>query len=165
MEKKFYQSKQFVKLQNKWYKKLKQSGFQDLEWYNPDSGFGQGSPFLQTKGNITLGDVRRKYRETAAQYFRLSRNFLQCACFYLILKENFNNSEQLRREFSSLRKYLSTLPHYYSKAESILWSMHCDGSTIRKISAELRRLYKYKKLGNPAKRKSKRPFVDRDWES
>lgn len=39
--------KEFMKLQNEWYKKLKDSGFDDIEWQRSDTGYEEYSPFLK----------------------------------------------------------------------------------------------------------------------
>ncbi len=157
-DKKFYQNKEFLKTRNEWYEKLKKSGFDDLEWYDEKTGMGQGSPYLRSKGNPTTGKLRKTYSQSSSEHFRLCRNFLQHGAFYTILQENYNNSGDLQRSFSSFRRYLSSLDSYYGKAESVLFQMYTDGATIRQISARLRQLWACRQVGNPAKRKSSRPF-------
>lgn len=72
--KKFFETKQFKKVQREWYSKLKESGFDDLEWFNPKTGFGQNSDYLK---KTVFFDRKRlgKDRGTSA-FFRLLRHFL-----------------------------------------------------------------------------------------
>lgn len=223
-DKKFYQNEEFLKLRNEWYKKLEKSGFEDLEWYNPDTGMGQGSPYLKSSTSHTLGSLRRNYASATQSHYRLCRNFLQHGGFYTILKENYHNDSvitttycnsneytnadghsspasalnsnyldaddkdldaaspaspaspaaqddqdlqlpeiitkhtKIKDIYPSFRLYLATFDKYYSKADSVLWQMYCDGRTIREISKKLRKMYRAASIGNPAKRKSSNPF-------
>lgn len=50
-KKKYYKTKEFAKIQAKWYKKLSKSGFVDLEWTDKNSGAGHSTPFLRKSLN------------------------------------------------------------------------------------------------------------------
>lgn len=63
-------SKDFAALQAKWYAKLADSGFEDIEWSDSKTGFGQGTPYLANSG---FGKV---YKPETEQYFRLVTNYV-----------------------------------------------------------------------------------------
>ena len=151
-KKKFYQTKEFIKLQKKWYKKLDRSGFEDLEWFNEKNGLGQGSPFLKSKNVPDTGTIRKKYTKSLQQHYRLCRNFRQHGDFYSILRTKYRNSSDLQRNFPSFKKFLESLESYYTKAQEKLWELYSEGITYKEITDELRRLHRRKRLGKPPKR-------------
>lgn len=63
--------KELYKLQKQWYKKLKHSGFEDIEWINGKYVNGMDSPFMKD----TAFKYKKKYNENTAQHYRLMRNF------------------------------------------------------------------------------------------
>lgn len=72
--KKFFETSQFKTVQKEWYAKLKESGFDDLEWFNPKTGFGQNSDYLK---KTVFFDRRRLTKDRgSADFFRLFRHFL-----------------------------------------------------------------------------------------
>lgn len=168
-------TKEFIALQNKWYKKLKQDGFEDIEFYNPKTGSGQSSPFMKTDRIPDTGQLRAAYSIELENHYRLSRNFLAHGPFYPNLKRkylkfrkngalySFTNSkndldlqsftpEQFRKAFRTFKAFHKAHDPYITRAQSKAWQLYCDGLTIREISDELRRLHSYKKLGKPPKR-------------
>lgn len=149
---KFYQSEEFLELNKEWYDKLKKDGFEDIEWFNPKTGIGQGSPFLRSKSSPDLGTLRARYSSALSQHYRLCRNFAAHGPFYTKIKHIYSNSKDLQRSFPRFRQYFLSLDKAYSPAEEELWNMYADGCTIREISRELRRLHKLKKLGKSPKR-------------
>jgi hypothetical protein len=111
-KKKFYQEDEFKELQSKWYKKLEKSGFDDLEWYNPDSGFGQNSRFLKfSTPSLPNPDEISGSGGLASsntyKYYQNCRDFL----------ENYDKFTRMTR---------------------LLWTMHTDGQSYRSISKYLR---------------------------
>ncbi len=67
-------SKEFIRLQNKWYNKLKKSGFEDIEWTNSETGENSNYQYL-TKGTprnkvLDRGNITRSY-----EYFYRCRRF------------------------------------------------------------------------------------------
>jgi len=68
---KSYQSEQFLELQAKWYDKLKQKGFQDIEEFSDK--YGNRKSFLKRSSK----SLSYKYNPTTFQHFRLARNFLE----------------------------------------------------------------------------------------
>ncbi len=40
-------SKEFKQAQKKWYDKLKKEGFEDIEWINHETGYGQNTPWIK----------------------------------------------------------------------------------------------------------------------
>lgn len=67
-------TKAFAELQAKWYKKLERSGFQDIEWADHDTGYGQNSRFLKGDAAAGLG-TGNKHRDIE-QFYRLVTNYL-----------------------------------------------------------------------------------------
>ena len=150
-KKKFYHNKEFVKLQSKWYDKLKKSGFEDIEWYNPKTGLGQGSPFLKSDNIPDTGQIRKAYAPELENHFRLCRNFRANGPFYPHLRQNYRNSGDLRAKYAKLKDYLATFEEWYTTVDYKVWDAYTEGATIRDISAMLRSLYRQKKLGKPPK--------------
>ena len=70
---KIYSSAKFIKLRNKWYTKLTNSGFHDLEWHDPATSQGQNSPFLSQKlPKLAYTDYLSIYN-----YYNYARSFLR----------------------------------------------------------------------------------------
>lgn len=70
--KKFYKTKKFIEIQNKWYDKLKKSGFKDLEWIDPKTGLGQNTPYLLTEDSKLkdrYNPSEQTYYENALSYY------------------------------------------------------------------------------------------------
>ena len=193
MGKKFYQTKEFLKIENEWYDKLKESGFDDIEWYDPKTGIGRGGAMMGTKTNRNLQQLRKTYSPALQQHYRLCRNFAANGPFYSILKEKYNKIKDLAalelqsradlssssqfshavvseepgeaslnqflsyykvnlEDLRSFYKFCQAIEPYFPKCDEVLWNMYSEGGTIRDISSELRRLYRYKRLGKPPKR-------------
>lgn len=64
-------SEAYTKLQNEWYAKLAQDGFEDLEWLDKRTGKGHNSDHL--RGSASRG---RTWAPERAQFYRLLQNFL-----------------------------------------------------------------------------------------
>ena len=64
---------------------------------------------------------------------------------------------QTFKQFPSFKKYQASYTPNYSRVDSALWRLHCEGFTIRQISKELRRLHKLNKLGAAPRRKGTNP--------
>lgn len=100
----------FTELQKKWYSKLAQNGFKDIEWVDHKTGKGQDSDYL--KGSLAKG---KPWNPDRAQFFRLLQNYLT---------------------------------HYQFKSRKVdrfIMTRLNDGWTYRKIHAECRKKYKFKK--------------------
>ncbi len=73
MAKKFYQEEKFLKLQEKWYAKLKKEGHEDIEAIDPSTG----DPYAylhSTRGCYNAAvDVIRKYTPAQERYYELAR--------------------------------------------------------------------------------------------
>jgi hypothetical protein len=61
----------FTALQKKWYAKLQENGFKDIEWVDHTTGKGQDSDYL--KGSLAKG---KPWSPDRAQFFRLLQNYL-----------------------------------------------------------------------------------------
>ena len=67
-----YTSKKFKELQKKWYAKLKETGFKDIERPTKPGEVGDFYPLLTP----STGYLGRKYSEDVEQYFTLAREFV-----------------------------------------------------------------------------------------
>lgn len=65
---KMFNSKEFHDLRKEWYKKLKEEGFEDVEW---QSSHGTQSPYMKR----STGSIRRKHRFETEQYYQIVANF------------------------------------------------------------------------------------------
>lgn len=71
-------SPEFLKLQEKWYKKAEDSGFNDLEYINFKTGTGQDDLFKR-KANALL---RSRLHQNSFHYYSLLTNFITHNQFY-----------------------------------------------------------------------------------
>jgi hypothetical protein len=76
-KKKYYRTKEFIKLQNKWYDKLSKKNFSDLEWLDKKSGSGQSSPFLR--------DSLSKFKHLEASELTISASYFSDASAFTSL--------------------------------------------------------------------------------
>jgi hypothetical protein len=156
LKKKFYQTSEFRKLQNEWYDKLEDDGFEDLEWRN-DVYNDKPSPFLKSSTSYTIGRIRQKYTPELAHHYQLCQNFLAHGPFYANLRSKYlelrENGTIKAYKYAKATIYSPNFadfckqyqPHY-TKAQQYLFEFYLQGLTIRDISKELRRLYKLNKL-------------------
>lgn len=63
---------QFAKLQKQWYAKLRDDGFEDIEWVDHSTGRGHDSGYL--KGSLVAGKAFHPGRDL---YYQLASNYLQ----------------------------------------------------------------------------------------
>ena len=180
-KKHYYHSKEFRKLQAEWYEKIKQDGFNDIEWFNSDTGFGQNSPFL----NPSMGSLRRRLSSSTSQHFRICRNFLQHGPFYPNLLENFikinsledfilqeylisdskffpRYSSQPLEASEAFKDYLQQYPDYLDSLDYMVFNAYTEGVKLLDTSNELRRLHSLNQVPKARKpielRKSGEPY-------
>lgn len=65
-------TKDFIKLQNQWYKKLKSSGFEDIEWLDKSTGLGQNSDFLKDPDQMKT----KAYKSETEFFYQMCTNFM-----------------------------------------------------------------------------------------
>lgn len=70
-----FRTKEFLKLQKEWYKKLKQSGFEDLEF------FGENGEPTHNMLNQSLANIRKTYSPQSFYYFNRAGWFLHHGWF------------------------------------------------------------------------------------
>jgi len=145
-------NREFLDLQNKWYKKLKRSGFEDIEWTNPKTGRGQNSPYLKAGNSVTSKQMRSESASALQQHYRLCRNFLANGPFYTNCKDIFKKNREKYAKFRTFKAFSEHLQPYHNKAAQECWRLYCDGFTIRKISDALRSLHRQWKLSSPKNR-------------
>lgn len=68
-----YTKAEFAKLQQKWYAKLADNEFDDIEWVDHKTGLGHDSPHL--RGSLQLG---KQYHPGRELYFQMATSYLQC---------------------------------------------------------------------------------------
>lgn len=106
----FYKTEKFKRLESKWYKKLEQSGFVEIENKKNDTDYLKvwHSQYFQCK--YTPDAFLRKQ-----EYYHMTREFLH-------------------------------IHEFDSDKEKMIWEMHSQGLSLRKISTALRskvcRIYK-----------------------
>lgn len=144
--------KEFIKLKKEWYDKLKEDGFKDLEWFDPKTGLGQGSPYLKNDKIPTTGALRKNYSPELPQHYRLCQNFLSYGPFHLNLAQKYEKNHEIFNSYTNFGAFLADQDPKYSLAESILWELYCEGKPLKTISDELRRLYKLRLLDRVPKR-------------
>lgn len=71
-EKKYWHTKEFIKLQNEWYDKLTKNGFRDLEWLDKKTGQGHSTPFLKD----SLSVFKHLYDAEVQNHFENCRAYL-----------------------------------------------------------------------------------------
>lgn len=132
-----YDSKEFKKLQMKWYEKLESDGFIDCE----RSGKKRAKYFDQYGGILspTTSSIVARYDSIAATYFSILGKFSQDRTFasYFKVKSAYSN------EFS----------HIYIDALRTIAYLYSNGSTIAEISKHLRDTFP------PLKRKSRKSLI------
>ena len=84
-----YETKEFLKLRNQWYGKLKDSGFEDLEFFSTKHVNSQNSPFLGHSNQQTLGILRRKFSVDNLHHYSILQNFLAHGPVYSKIKEQY----------------------------------------------------------------------------
>lgn len=60
-----------------WYDKLKDEGFEDIEWFNPKQSGGQNTPYLKDSAL----NYKRRYNEFTAKHYQIMQNFCTFATF------------------------------------------------------------------------------------
>lgn len=78
-------SKDFRKLQAHWYARLKEDGFEDLEYFHPD---GEAADTLLDKHKIVRADRAPEVMEHTAEFYRLCGLFLHDYAFESELDRN-----------------------------------------------------------------------------
>lgn len=169
---KYYHTKQFIKLQNKWYDKLRKSGYDDIEFLNKQTGRGQDSPYLSSTKNRSTYKIRKKYSSASSAYYRLSSIFLAHGEFCR-QKPRKNAAKALKTslsylKFNNLDQSLEILRdthypkapknHLYTYAEYLIWQMICEAKSYRYISGKLRKLYKAGKVDQDLEVTVKNPW-------
>lgn len=110
-------SKEFKTLQRKWNKKLKQSGFEDIEYQDPDT------KEYALKWSPTKNFTKAFYRE----------------------KENAGIYEA-KETYFRLAGFMLHDYEFEDKIDKLIWEWHAEGKTMREISAQLKKKYKRKGL-------------------
>lgn len=72
---------EFGKLQAKWYSKLSNFGFHDLEWLDKSSGMGQNTPFLSKSSASDWQVLNNSNNIGKLDYFRMAQCYLEHASF------------------------------------------------------------------------------------
>lgn len=96
-------SPEFAKLQEKWYKKLSDEGFEDLEWVDNKTGFGQNSDLFKdgSSGNA----VGKRYSPQTAYFFSIMQNYVTHNEEFLI------NLFKDERRMYAIKGYLEGVPY------------------------------------------------------
>lgn len=153
---KFYLDADFKKLQKEWYKKLKKSGFEDLENIRNEKELGFGSWKLSNKTSLDTTYLSKNYSAAKFQHFRICQNFLTHAEFYSNLLKIFKKINNLPSEGNKWRQSSTarqSFEDFFDSHDFAAWQdeeaafeMYINGLTYPQISAKLRSLFKSGKL-------------------
>jgi hypothetical protein len=160
MSKKFFEDKEFVKLQSEWYDKLKDEGFEDIEYFSGRSAHSLDTPYLGTKRQPTSGSLRRRYSSQTSNHYRMCRNFLQNGPFTPILWQKYKNSGTLQTSHPTFTSFTRTFDQTFNRADFHLFRLYTEGLPFLEMSEELRRLYRLNKIS--VAKKSRQPSKDRE---
>lgn len=72
-DRKFYQDPKFKDLQKKWYAKLDDAGFKDIEQFHPETMEPREFLISQAGCYSSITDLKRKYRPEVERYWELAR--------------------------------------------------------------------------------------------
>lgn len=148
-------SKKFVQLQSKWYQKLKDEGFDDIEWYNEESGYGQNSVYMKR----STGHMKATFDPAAAQLYSLYSNFLEHRG---TPAPNFTVQKRYKpKKFKHLHLYVAstgksvhkTLPKDYTlqqklhHIDSLIIQLLLEGFSYREMTPALQASYPKARLG------------------
>lgn len=64
-------SNKLTELTAEWYQRLKREGFQDIEWYDEYTGYGQNSDFLKQDSRQSA----QSFKPETLEYYRIITNF------------------------------------------------------------------------------------------
>jgi hypothetical protein len=112
---KFYRTEEFFKVSQEWQKKLKESGFEDIETYTNKLGQIRSTPYVNS-------DVKNLYKYSYDMSDEFFREYCQLTYLY----------------FAACRAFLAyngcALPFLDAK----ILELHAEGYSLRRIARELR---------------------------
>lgn len=109
--------KEFQSICNEWEKKLKDSGFSDIEYRSP-SHTGHFTPFFRSNGSTAT--FMRLYDPAKEEYYRLARHF-----------DAYMNEKP---EGSKVSRWCKAFPAQ-AKMYKTLWRLHIEGLPYRAVAA------------------------------
>ena len=110
-------TKEFIRLQKKWYKKLAKSGFSDLEWTDEKTAKGQNTPYLRKSLNKFKHLTPEKFEEVSEFYSRAP----DFASQHNFPTERHKFTWQLHIEGYSYRDSIEILTAEGFKPPSVFW--------------------------------------------
>jgi len=154
-----FNSRDFLKLKSEWYKKLQESGFEDLEWHDFKTGRGESSPYL-----------KKPFQTKKAEKVRTTLNF------YLTLQYYYQNSDDFihlsprkpyKWEYKSLKSYKAALKKYKiclvdalnKQIDAEIAHQLCQGKSLRDIVRFLRSYYTVNRLTKSSRDLPQPPLV------
>ena len=154
------------KVQKEWYEKLSESGFDDIEWFNPNTGKGHNSPYLKRGTNL----IRKRMNPSTSRLYRLFQHFLMESGFLrpkmprkrLKLRKSARkqlgkaSTSQSKYTTASIKDYNSKLSNYFNQlCQAELALKYCHGWTMRDISAHMRSQFTVSRLDLPSSKRMK----------
>jgi hypothetical protein len=120
----YYKTKEFIKLQNKWYDKLSKKGFHDLEWLDTLSGAGHSTPFLRKSLN-KFKQLDNDTIKKSVEYYSAAQDF---ASHYEFPSKLHKRIWLLFADGISYRKMIPIIKSFgYKHIPSIFWiSIHLN---------------------------------------
>jgi hypothetical protein len=122
-------SKQLLKLQREWYKRLKSEGFSDIESMDQDGSMD--SPMMSR----TASGLAYRYDSSVEEYYRLARHFLYQGAFESDIAKH---CWELHADGSSYREIVKSLPENGFYPYELFWVQ----GLIRRIQAQMYRVSK-----------------------
>lgn len=144
-------------LQATWYKKLKATGFDDIEWTDHSTGDGHNSSYL--KRNNVPDDAARYNHQ--AEFFRRARAYLELnpawagypkPRTFLSDKRMLKviaELQQARQQYLKAKRRFESLDKAHklmvTELDFIIWTWFCSGVSYRDISKRLKKERKFTK--------------------
>lgn len=152
-----YTQKELAKLTKAWYSKLKQSksteypqGFDDIEWFDEATGWGQNSDYLKRPDQERIKHVKLNTLE----YYRLCSNYLEhnkvwhSEYYYYVWKCYCDGSTYRKiiklanKRFKYKRKYRHTLFYIHGaiqhmKAACMQWNLEAEEGLLNPNNVDL----------------------------
>lgn len=159
----------FLKLQKKWYEKLLEDGFTDIEWTRSQKSFDQNSPYLH-------GFRERQDRPTfehTQNWYLLVQNYRTHAISLpktstKVLKREIKPGQKLWKHWkltspdSNIATRTYQIHSRIPRMHKLILDLYIEGIPYRAIADQISRNYstRLKKLVHPKKKLPKKPLIN-----
>lgn len=148
---KFYETKEARQLIQKWYNKLEDEGFQDIEIFTNKLGVKCQNPFVNSdvknlyKFRNDMGDdYFSDYAELTYLYFSSVRNFLTFAAKDLLdgidlkILELHAEGKSIRKIEAELRNFVCRYPKYNRNGGVVFFGLNIINRTVNRLKEQVR---------------------------